>query len=380
VAGAAFSIRIPSVKYLLPILLICSATQTRQPIPPPPPSLERELESLAPRAQGIAQVEVTDVHFENHTASDGSAYQEVGFRILRSSGATRDKIQIVTEPGGYLPDEPPVHHFEPLCQVRVGDFKKRSRYWIAFSSQYDSTRYPQDLVAWWPDDRAPKVLEEAVRTDHYADKPQYDPTSGLTHGYRVDEKNGVWRVWMKRGAELLWQVELPGRRYEGRGGPEASAKYPGEWHLTRRQWSKELPYWTSSLEHADANASGWHLLAEGLCPLADSNSYGLPAGDHRVTWALDADTGRTAAIFVSNRLDLGPMATPPGVVQYFDAKSGRVKREERIDWMPTGSLNAGGYDPGFLRKIVRTLDPATGEVKDEKTYRCDRSEFVLVGK
>jgi hypothetical protein len=105
----------------------------------------------------------------------------------------------------------------------------------------------------------------------------------------------------------------------------------------------------------------------------------LSGGDHRITWTLDADSGKTAAIWISHQLDLGPTATP-GVVQYLDTKSGRVKREERCDWMPTGHPDAGGRDPGYLRKVVRTFDPVTGELQEEAIYRCDRSEFVLVEK
>ncbi len=346
----------------LPILLLGLPSQERRPITTESPS-DRTIESIAPRAEGIAEVEVIDVHEENLTASDGAAYQQVGLRILRASGATRDKICITRAVGGVDEDGESFNaRFKPYGPVRVDDFKNGCRYWIAFSSQYDGQRCPQGVVAWWPDASAPTAVEEAIRADRYADQPQYDPSTGLTHGCRVDAEKGVWRVRMERDSALLWEVELPGRRFEAGMAPGDGPKFAGEWKLIERNPR------STDFQHADPSASGWYLFAEGLCRLDEANPYGLPAGDHRMTWVLDADNGKIAAIMVSRWLDRGPMSTS-GVVHYLDTRTGRLRREEQYEVLERGGIAAGAEEEKWLRKLVRTFDPGTGALKSEETYR-----------
>ena len=350
---------------ILPTVLLL-AIPSLPPILPEASSLDRALEEIAPRAEGIAQVDVVGVREVHENFCSTETYTEIRFRILRSTGATRDIIHVMTSMTGLGPDGP--IHFEPHGPVCDDDFQNRRRYWVAFSSQYEWDRFPQGIVAWWPDERAPKVLDEAIRADRYADQPQYDPMSGLTHGYRVDKDKGVWRVRLERDGARLWEIELPGRKFEAGMVWGARPDCPCDWRLIRKRWSRELQSWTSVLEHADDNTSGWYLFAEGLCRLDDANPYGVPAGEHRITWALDADTGRTAAIWVAVRLDVGPTSTP-GKVRYYDTKSGRLRREEMYEGLEHGGIAAGNEKEEWFRKLVRTFDPATGELMSEESYR-----------
>lgn len=341
-----------TISFALLVLLLpsCSGFPADQPL------LSERLEKLAPQAAGLAHVEVVDIKEVDSRPSDGPLYLDVRFRILGGTGIISEGVNIIKAIGGLRPPNAPP--FKPHGPVKVDTFKKGQRYWVAFCSQYDWERYPQGVIKVWPDEDAPKLLQEAIRTDHYAHKPEYDPRSGLTHSYRTITGKPGWRVRMERDGKLLWEVKLPGEKFKGE-------KFEGEWRLLNRE------QWPSGLGHANQNRSGWYLMAETVSLLEEMNSYQLPAKKHRLTYALDADSGKTAAIWIS-RLDLAPTSTP-SVTQYFDLNTGKVQREERFNLLEKGGLAVGAREERWLRKLVRTYDPNTGELKDEKVYHFTTS-------
>jgi hypothetical protein len=331
------------------------------------PTLGERVDQLVPHAAGVALVEVMDIKEVDARPSDGNLCLNVRFRILRSSGQVRDNVNIVKAYGGMGPANMPKP--KPYGPVKPDTFRKGECYWIAFASQYDWKRCPQGVVNAWPEKGGSKLLEEAIRADHYAHRPQYDPQSGLTHSYRTEKDKQSWRVRMERDGKLLWEVHLPGEKFRGQ-------VFDGEWRLLRRE------QWPSGLGHADKNHSGLYLFAETAKRLEQANGYQLPAGNYRLTYALDADTGKTAAIWVS-RVDASPTATP-SVVQYFDLKTGKVRREERYGLLEKGGLAAGAKEERWLQKIVRTYDPKTSQFEGEEVFRWtespEGSKYVPVNK
>jgi hypothetical protein len=329
--------------------------------------LAEELQRLVPHAAGLAQVEVVDIKELDTRPSDGSLFLDVRFRILRGTGTTAEGVKIVKEQGGHpAPNSAP---FKPRGPVKLDTFKQGERYWVAFCSQYDWERCPQGVVATWPEQARAAVLEEAIRTDYYVHRPQYDPRSGLTHSYRAAEDKKTWQVRMEWDGKLLWDVSLPGEKFKGE-------MFDGEWCLMHRD------HWSSGLGHADKNRSGWFLLAETTNHLETKNTFQLPAEEHRLTYALEADSGKTAIIWVSI-MRLGPTSTP-SVVQYFDMKTGKVRREERHDLFHSGGLAVGASEERWYRKLVRTYDANTSELKGEEVLRHanspEGSKFVPVKK
>jgi hypothetical protein len=158
---------------------------------------------------------------------------------------------------------------------------------------------------------------------------------------------------MEQAGKTIWERDLPGEKYAG--------AYEGEWRLLSRS---QVP---DESEYARNNPSGVFLFAETADDLEQGNSYRLPAGKHRLRYALNADTGEPAAVWVSN-FDQSPHSTP-AVVQTFDPKTGRLRREERFDFMKTGGLALGAKEESWLRKIVRTHDAQTGKLVKEETLR-----------
>jgi len=315
-------------------------------------SLGVRLEKFAPHAAGLALVEVTGMKEVDSRPGDGPLSLVVAFRILRSTGVTMEEVAIIKAPGGHsAPNSPP---FKPHRPVKVDSFRLGKRYWIVFCSQYDWERCPQGIVGVWSVEKAPKEFDEAVKSDRYADRPQYDPASGFTHSFRTGKDKKSWTVRMECGGKMLWERELPGEKFKGE-------RFDGEWHLIHRD------SWSSHLGHADMNLSGVFLFAETSFRLPPDNAFGLPPGKQRLTYALDADTGRTAAVWVA-RMDLGPTSTP-SVVQYFDLKTGARRREERYDLLETGGKAAGGKEERWYRQIVRTCDDDGTRVVKEEVFR-----------
>jgi hypothetical protein len=316
------------------------------------PQIGERLQRLAPHAAGLAVVEVIDLKEVDWRGGDGPLQLDVHLCLVRQTGVTQNVVSIIKAPGGHPgPGSPP---WKPSGPVKVDSFKKSSRYFVAFASQYDWNRCPQGVVAYWPEKYAPKELDEAIRTDALLHRPQYDPPSGLTHSYVIAKDKRSWTVRMERGGKRLWERTLSGEKFQGE-------QNEGQWRLYHRN------QWSSHLEHADRNRSGWYLFAETSDKLEPSNPYGLKPEHHRLTFAFDADTGKTAAIWVS-RMDLGPTSTP-SVVQYYNLETGKRRREERLDLLDKGGLAAGNREERWLRKLVRTYDADGKRALKEETFR-----------
>ncbi len=320
------------------------------------PSQGEKLEKLVPHAAGVAQVEVVEIKEVDMRPGDGPLYLEVRFRILQSSGVTTETIAITMAHGGHFPPNTPP--FKPYGPIKFDTFKKGGRYWVAFCSQYDGVRCPQGIVQSWPDGHCPKLIEDAIQSDHYAHRPQYHPKSGFTHSYRTNKDKKSWQVQLEREGKRIWEAVLPGEKFKG-------DRLEGKWRLIHRD------HWPSGLQYADKNGSGWYLFAESSCFLESGNAFGLPAKAYRMTCALDADTGKISATWVTI-MGLGPTSTP-SVIHYFDQSTGKVRREERFDLFEIGGLTVGAKEERWYRKLVRTYDPKTNRLISEEAFRFTQS-------
>jgi hypothetical protein len=330
------------------------------------PPLGEQLEKLAPHASGIALVEVVGVKEVDARPMDGSLSLVVSFKLLRATGTTMETTDILIAGGGAGP--PPKANAKPAPKgpIKIDTFKKGERYWVAFSSYYGYLGdYPQGIVKTWPEKVAPKLLEEAVRADLYAHRPQHDPRNGLTHSYRVEKDKPGGQVRMEREGKLLWNVTLPGEKSGG-------ARYSSSsWRLLH------LDHWTTCLEHADRTKTNWYLFTEMENTLENANPYQLPAAKYKVVHVLDAETGKTASVRVSKSANTVDAA----VVHFYDMKTGKLRREERSDYLPAGGLAAGAKEEAWLRRIVRTFDLQSGKLKSEEILRyAGGSTYVPVKK
>ncbi len=325
------------------------------------PSLGARLEKLVPRAAGVALVEVVQVKDVDGRPGDGPLSTDVRLRILRGTGETRVYVAIIKARGGHQArDTPP---FKPYGPVKFDTFKKGERYWVAFASPYDWKRCPQGVVNSWGEKDGPKVLEEAIAADHYAHRPFHDPATGLTFSYREPKDKKGWRVRMERDFKLLWEVDLPGEKF---------AHAYAEWRFLNRS---QMP---SNLGYDRDNRSGMYLFAETVTRLEDGNAFQVRAGKHKLKYSLNADTGKTAGIWVSRFESTWP--SDPAVIQYFDLQTGKVRREERYDFLEKGGLAVGSKAEQWLRKIERNYDASTGKLQAEAVFHCVGSTFVPIKK
>jgi hypothetical protein len=330
------------------------------------PTLSEQLEKLAPHASGIALVEVVGLKEVDGRPSDGPLCFEVSFKLLRATGTTMETTSIIKAPGGHGPPPGPKVKPAPPGPVKLDTFKKGERYWVAFSSYYGYLGdYPQGIVKTWPEKDAPKILEEAVRADVYVHRPQHDPRNGLTHSYRADKDKPGGQLRMERAGTLLWNVTLTG---EKTGGSRYSST---SWKLVH------LDQWPYCLEHADRTRTNWYFFTETLVELDKANAYQLPAAKHKVVHVLDAETGKTASVRVSQPTASTGDAT---VVHFYDMKSGKLRREERMDFLATGGKAAGAKEEAWLRRIVRTYDLLSGKLQSEEILRYAGGSTVPVNK
>jgi hypothetical protein len=307
----------------------------------------KEMETLAPHAAAVGLAEVTKLREEDSRPSDGDLAMIAELRFLKSSGEVPKEIYIVKEYGGL---RPPPHEVEPSPlpgAVRPGSLINGRRYWFAFSSQYEqsSGKYPQGVINFWDEDaKEAEALAAAVREDRFAWNPQHYPVSGLTHSDFNSPEKKEWTIRVQKHGELLWETTRRGVK---------AKRYLSFGFIPAR-----------SLGEPQIATADEFLLAEAAVALPEDNEYDLPAEDCYVKHAYTATSGRKAATWISKLQD----GYVERVFRMYD-EEGRVRREERSDYLTEGGGAAGGETEAWLRKTVRTFDPTTGEIESEEVFR-----------
>jgi hypothetical protein len=111
--------------------------------------------------KALALIEVTAIREEDMRPADGELFDVVAFKVVKSSGKTPAEIRILK---GYAypqiagasargPVPPSILFPNPLVAGQ--------RYWVIFNSA-DERKYPQGVVAWWPEKDAPAALDAAL--------------------------------------------------------------------------------------------------------------------------------------------------------------------------------------------------------------------------
>ncbi len=125
--------------------------------------------------KGVALIEVTGVKEKDDRPVDGNLADIVSFKKVKASGEVPDEIRVTKAYGGRRVGAPPalggVLYPSPL--------KAGERYWVIFNAT-DFQKYPQEVVAWWPEKGAPtEALEKAVAPK---DAPKADAAGALNKG------------------------------------------------------------------------------------------------------------------------------------------------------------------------------------------------------
>jgi len=317
------------------------------------------LDDLAPNAAGVCLAEIADSQEIDKRPSDGNLFVRAKLRVIRGTGAIPEHIVIIKEYGGLGPPGPAPKPYGPL---RPDSLTKGHRYWFAFCSKYEvirsGTPYPQGVIRYWPTEQADvaETLEEAVRTDHYAWRPQYDPITGLTHGYREEPEEGRWQIRVSRDDDVLWEKTLAGGKAD---------RYSSLGFMHQKDWPSYLRY----------SQSDTFLLAETATTLEEDNDYDLPAAEYYVLNIFDAITGKLAAVRVSYCQE----GMVERVFRVLDLETGGLIREHRFDFLDEGGIEAGGDTEDWLRKTERTFDPKTGEETSLNVFRFGTVPFGAHG-
>jgi hypothetical protein len=288
--------------------------------------------------------------------SDGDLYVKATLQIIRGSGATRPSLNIVKAFGGLRP--PGV---TPVVRgpLRYDSLKVGERYWFVFSSTHQYDEYPQGVINWWPEE-SPAVsatLQQAVDEDRYQWRPQYEPKTGVSYGYKEEPAKRQWHIRVEKAGELLWEKVLPGTK---------SDQYVA-WYLWPGGY---VPY----LDEADLTGVNGILRAETRTVLLEDNEFDLSPDEYYVAYCFDVDTGNTVTVRVA--------AFQPGCVERLlrrlDLETGKTCMERRQQWLDSGGIDVGAETEGWLRRVVRKYDVATGQMTSEDVFRIDGSTPVKI--
>jgi hypothetical protein len=108
-------------------------------------------------AKGVALVEVSAIRERDNRPSDGNLVDIVSFKTLKSTGTVPSQITITKAYGGrrIAPPAPPSGPLFPNPLVAG------QRYYILFNDS-DFDKYPQEVVAWYPEKSVPAAVEAAL--------------------------------------------------------------------------------------------------------------------------------------------------------------------------------------------------------------------------
>jgi hypothetical protein len=157
-------------------------------------------------------------------------------------------------------------------------------------------------------------------------------------------------VRVEKQGKVLWEKEVPGTRTDG-------YFSWGLWDNTGTDFPARMP------------PCGKILIAETKSRLEKDNEFGLAAGTYHVNTGFDPESGKRYAAWVSlpqtSRVDL--------VHREYDPGTGRPKREERFDLVPSGGKAVGAKSEEWYRKTARRFDPDTGRVTAEEVFWYDQA-------
>ena len=262
-------------------------------------------------------------------------------KLVRGSGEFHESIDVETEFGGHRAPNSPEP--KPSGPVKADSLKKGQRYWVAFASPYEHyPAYPQGVIALWPEDdaKAAKVLDEAVKADHWKWRPQFHPKLGLTIGRLIEADKKQWKVRVWKGDKMLWEATIPGAQ------PAADRDYTPDWGFfdiadTTSQYPAERP------------KSGHILMSATLRPLAADNEFSLPAKTYLVKSAYDPETGICRASWVYAE-------SPPGSnssVAITTPKADCCAKSDSIGWRPVARQSGRKPRIGSAASTALSIQP-----------------------
>lgn len=111
----------------------------------------------------LALIEVIAVVELDGRPVDANLVDLIRFNTLKCSGPMPSKIVVTKAFGGMYAGQSPIPH-GPLYPTPLVVGQK---YWLIFNYS-DYKKYPQSVIAWWPEDAAPlELLEAAIKQDRY---------------------------------------------------------------------------------------------------------------------------------------------------------------------------------------------------------------------
>ena len=151
------------MRHLLVILfaifltIIALAAAPATPAAAPSGTQPADVAAALKAAKGVALVEVSAVRERDNRPSDGNLVDSVTFKTVKSTGTVPPQITITKAYGGRRVRPAP----EPSGPLIPNPLIAGQRYWILFNDT-DPEKYPQEVVAWWPEKSAPAAVEAAV--------------------------------------------------------------------------------------------------------------------------------------------------------------------------------------------------------------------------
>lgn len=107
-------------------------------------------------SKGVALIEITAIQEQDARPIDGNLTDVILFKTIKSSGKIPTQIIITKDFGGRRIAPAP----KPAGPLYPTPFVVGWRYWIIFNDT-DPQKYPQGVVAWWPEKSVPAAVEAA---------------------------------------------------------------------------------------------------------------------------------------------------------------------------------------------------------------------------
>jgi len=153
--GLILSLTIPGLLVLAAAAPVPHAPSSTQPV---------DVTAALDAGTSLALVQITTVKDQDNRAADGDRANLISYTLVKSSGKPPASLRVVTaNPYPQMAGAPAAP--EPTGILIPNPLIPGQRYWIVFST--NKKKYPQGVVAFYPEKDAPAALDAAITAKKY---------------------------------------------------------------------------------------------------------------------------------------------------------------------------------------------------------------------
>jgi hypothetical protein len=204
------------------------------------------------------------------------------------------------------------------------------------------------VAGWWPykEGTVPRDVIAAIEFDRFAGHPVWDRKLNVVYEAFPDRRSKTVRI-VVRDADSLADDAI-----------QFEKTVDGKFEYLR------LDHWPPHYEMENPADEELQFVSVGVIgELAENNRFQQPAGEYRIGYTFDLETGRLLAVWIAENQEIWMMQA----FHQYDYKTGELMTDMKFDFLSTGGIKAGSDTEQWYRRVVKRYK--NGKLQSEKVFR-----------